>query len=65
MPCPFCVFNNFAVVSRIVDVGGVVEIIAEWCVCKTHSFRKRNEYTKDKGGDCYGTNIKCICTSGT
>lgn len=32
--------------------------------CGALAFRKQNGYTKDKGGDCYGTNIKCICTSG-
>lgn len=29
MPCPFCVSDDFAVVSRIVDVGEVIEIIAK------------------------------------
>ena len=33
--------------------------------CEALAIRKQNGYTKDKGGDCYGTNIKCICTSGT
>ena len=63
--CPFCVFDDFAVVSRIVDAVGVAEIMVEWCFCKTLAFRKQNGYANDKGGDCYGTNIKCICTSGT
>lgn len=65
MSCPFCVFGDFPEVSRIVAVGGAAEIIAKQYFCKELAFRKQNGYTNGKGGDCYGTNIKCICTSGT
>lgn len=29
MPCPFCVSDDFAEISRVVDVGRVAKIIAE------------------------------------
>ena len=64
MSCPFYISDDFAKVSRIVDIGGVTEIVLECVFAKRLHFASKMDILKNKGGDCYGANIKCICTSG-
>lgn len=47
------------------DVGRVAKIIMEQFFAKRLHFASKMGILMIKEDDCYGTNIKCICTSGT